>query len=221
MFSYKGGSALHSMRLKLCPQSLHSKHIPMVEFPPNLDDGELWLPSGIFLNDAVANRGRGLIPARCFSSLDQLPQSLAALTKLPPRSLISLYQTTQHGAVITPSARGLLRSAMTSSSAVNYEHLLLQQALLTRNRLENHLNICYGGEGATRREYRGTGVFLPRIAEYATASDYRKKQGMRNRLDIRIREHMNFTMVGAVAKKEKEGHLEMPAEMSLPHEWPY
>lgn len=55
----------------------------MAEFLPNLDDGELWLPSDIFMNDVAANRYIRLTPRR-YSSLDGLCRGFSALSLLPP-----------------------------------------------------------------------------------------------------------------------------------------
>ncbi|EXC21220.1 hypothetical protein L484_002230 [Morus notabilis] len=57
----------------------------MAEFPPNLDDGELWLPSDIFLNEVPSKRGlRHHFPS-CMEDL--LAQRLAALSLLRQRNL--------------------------------------------------------------------------------------------------------------------------------------
>ncbi|GMN39548.1 hypothetical protein TIFTF001_008769 [Ficus carica] len=59
----------------------------MAEFPPNLDDGELWLPSDIFLNEVPSKRGLHL--HRFSPCMDDLAQRLAAFSLLKQRNLIS------------------------------------------------------------------------------------------------------------------------------------
>ncbi|PON97420.1 hypothetical protein TorRG33x02_068870 [Trema orientale] len=54
----------------------------MAQFPPNPDDGELWLPSDIFLNEVPSKRG-----LHHFSCMDDLAQRLATLTFLKQGSL--------------------------------------------------------------------------------------------------------------------------------------
>ncbi|PON43333.1 hypothetical protein PanWU01x14_275310 [Parasponia andersonii] len=54
----------------------------MAQFPPNPDDGELWLPSDIFLNEVSSKRG-----LHHFSCMDDLAQRLATVTFLKQRSL--------------------------------------------------------------------------------------------------------------------------------------
>ncbi|XP_041024701.1 uncharacterized protein LOC121265225 isoform X2 [Juglans microcarpa x Juglans regia] len=58
----------------------------MAEFPPNLDDGEVWLPSDIFLNEVV--------PASCLSHrnlscVDNLAERFAAFAVLQHRRNVS------------------------------------------------------------------------------------------------------------------------------------
>lgn len=62
----------------------------MEDFPPNLDDGEMWLPSDIFLSDVAAPPGANFNfnTANCFSPPDQLSRRLSALSPdhhQPPR----------------------------------------------------------------------------------------------------------------------------------------
>ncbi|KAK4800034.1 hypothetical protein SAY86_025399 [Trapa natans] len=63
----------------------------MAEFLPDLDDGELWVPSDIFVNDVVANnccRNSRLSP-RLFLSLDEFSRSFSStLSQLPPRPYV-------------------------------------------------------------------------------------------------------------------------------------
>ncbi|CAL2272892.1 unnamed protein product [Prunus armeniaca] len=61
--------------------------LKMAGFPPNLNDGERWLPSDIFLNE-VANSTSKLNPHH-FLSMDELAQHLAALSFLRQRQCLS------------------------------------------------------------------------------------------------------------------------------------
>ncbi|XP_031379282.1 uncharacterized protein LOC116194574 isoform X1 [Punica granatum] len=244
----------------------------MAEFLPNLDDGELWLPSDIFLNDVAATHYRRRLGPRRFSSLDELSRSFSAFTLLPPRpsadsitvppalSLSPKYfensmRPTQYCTVITSPATGPLAAAMTTFGAAHHkydrsncmpfavapkllydEYRLLQRARMPQvgshvearagvlpDRVKNQLAISCPGRGASRRECGGTGVFLPRVGAYTSASDFRRKRaGTRNTLDIKISEQMNSIVTdGVVARQEKERHYQVPPEMALPHDWTY
>ncbi|PKI37541.1 hypothetical protein CRG98_042054 [Punica granatum] len=111
----------------------------MAEFLPNLDDGELWLPSDIFLNDVAATHYRRRLGPRRFSSLDELSRSFSAFTLLPPRpsadsitvppalSLSPKYfensmRPTQYCTVITSPATGPLAAAMTTFGAAHHKY---------------------------------------------------------------------------------------------------
>ncbi|XP_015898838.1 uncharacterized protein LOC107433612 [Ziziphus jujuba] len=59
----------------------------MAEFPPNPDDGELWLPSDIFLNEMPSRLG----PHR-FPCMDDLAQQFAALALFKQRRSLSKLQ---------------------------------------------------------------------------------------------------------------------------------
>lgn len=69
----------------------------MAEFPPNLDDGELWLPSDIFLNEVPSKRGLHL--HRLSPCMDDLAQRLAALSLLKQGNLISKPNVQRFGSV--------------------------------------------------------------------------------------------------------------------------
>ncbi|KAK4799155.1 hypothetical protein SAY86_024520 [Trapa natans] len=67
---------------------------------------------------------------------------------------------------------------------------------------------------SSRRECGGTGVFLPRVVEYATSvPDFSRKQGAWNRLDNQISQQLS--------KQDEECHGQLPPEMILPHDWTY
>lgn len=58
----------------------------MAEFPPNLDDGEVWLPSDMFLNEVVPP---SRLSNRNFSCVDDLAERFAAFTLLQHRRNVS------------------------------------------------------------------------------------------------------------------------------------
>lgn len=70
----------------------------MAEFPPNPDDGELWLPSDIFLNEMPSRLG----PHR-FSCMDDLAQQFTALAFLKQHRSLSKLPLK-----VSPSAQVLL-----------------------------------------------------------------------------------------------------------------
>lgn len=59
----------------------------MAEFPPYVDDGRLWLPSDIFVNELVPSK---LSPHSRFCAMDDVAHQFAALTLLKQRRGLSL-----------------------------------------------------------------------------------------------------------------------------------
>ena len=55
----------------------------MAEFPPNLDDGELWLPSDIFPEEVPSKFGTHHLPSE-FAYMNDIARHFAALTLLQP-----------------------------------------------------------------------------------------------------------------------------------------
>ncbi|WCJ34200.1 embryo sac development arrest 12 [Euphorbia peplus] len=210
----------------------------MAEFPPNLDDGELWLPSDIFRNDvSIENHLSSHFAA--FSLLQNHPPKhpFNNSQKLKPAGFWGLdggagaeFDTRVYGYGIGSSLNRVdpvyefrIQSPETSQVRMHVNAYQVDNNRGLRGRQQDPIqNRVYGqfkpsgygfcgGCGGSVKESGGTGVFHPRIVN-PTAEVKRKLGGKHEQRN-------SMRKVGV--KKQEECYYHLPPEMGLPKDWTY
>ncbi|GAV57319.1 hypothetical protein CFOL_v3_00857, partial [Cephalotus follicularis] len=101
-----------------------------------------------------------------------------------------------------------------------------QLQLQVQNRLLQNSALPFRGRtGFVRESGGGTGVFHPRIANAtastATATDGKRKQGLRMRQAESKATQQRNSLRRASGSKHKDSHYHLPPEMVLPRDWTY
>ncbi|KAF8395464.1 hypothetical protein HHK36_019410 [Tetracentron sinense] len=211
----------------------------MAEFSPDLDDGELWLPSDIFPDEVTAKLSPNLPSDPTYMedlsayalvnpnrNATKPPPSLAPNSEFRPTSRYSLVDSPRTGYGfgvdgVHPGVRRSLNGNGNGGFGPVYQyhpmkpaHTQVEGFVETRSRvLQRQQNQVGNGMGGFVRESGGTGVFLPRVA---TTTYDRKKQSGKNRLESQQRQLS--TKQVAVGMQER---FQSPTDMGLPQDWIY
>ncbi|PRQ44130.1 hypothetical protein RchiOBHm_Chr3g0475841 [Rosa chinensis] len=218
----------------------------MTEFPPNVDDARLWLPSDTFFNDVV-------VPSEFsphqspFSSMDDLSRHLAALTLLKQRRSLRLqrfrppvptgqldYQSQcyltgfsrtelcHHYPFPNPVQLQIGDGSFLEPRARALRRHHNQAQIRNQNRLFQFQGNGIGPMGGGfERVSGGTGVFHPRVLDSTKTTrspEVKKKPGLRSRQEIRGIQQRN-SMNKCVGMGEE--HHQLRPDVVLPQEWTY
>ncbi|KAK4834311.1 hypothetical protein QYF36_020627 [Acer negundo] len=218
----------------------------MAQFPPNLDDGELYLPSDIFLNQKIPTRFNPH-HHRNLSYMDDLAHHFTALSLLRqtrpnpplkiPHSSERLMRPPVQTDVVNPlrppsyyARHGGLelevghrpfsapKQTPTSNDRVVQQRQQLNR-LVQQNLVSPNQWNGFGFRGGLRRESGGTGVFHPHPLIINTV-DAKKKQSLRGKEDMQKSEQRNSVKRVGVSKRE-DCYYHLPPEMGLPRDWTY
>ncbi|KAJ4979921.1 hypothetical protein NE237_010701 [Protea cynaroides] len=214
----------------------------MAAFPPNLDDGELWLPSDIF-PDEVSAKINPEFPSE-LTYMEDLAQQLAGYALLekrnqntakPPSNLVPNFfeskQQSRYGTVVSPrtgfdfgfSFGGVhdVGHRQNHDASVN-EGFRVGLTQVCRYHPRSPAQSQVGSflqareNGRSRvgfvREYGGTGVFLPRVG---TTLDFKKKPGVKRGEEAKQRQPIKKTVV------EIHDRFQASPDLGLPQDWTY
>ncbi|KAK2655404.1 hypothetical protein Ddye_008456 [Dipteronia dyeriana] len=215
----------------------------MAQFPPNLDDGDLYLPSDIFLNQKIPTRFNP--NHRNLSYMDDLAHHFTALSLLrqtlpnPPLKIPYNSQRlmrpplrthvvnplrppnyyARHGSLQLEVAHSPFSAPIptptSSERVVQWQQL---NRLVQQNRVLSNQGNGFGFRGGLRRESGGTGVFHPHPRINTT--DAKKKQSLRDREELQKNEQRNSIKRVGVSKRN-DCYYHLPPDMGLPRDWTY
>ncbi|TXG58148.1 hypothetical protein EZV62_015977 [Acer yangbiense] len=197
----------------------------MAQFPPNLDDGELYLPSDIFLNQKIPTRFNPH-HHRNLSYMDDLAHHVTALSLLrqtrpnPPLKIPHNSERLTRPPVRTHVVNPLRPpSYYARIGGLELERQQLNR-LVQQNRVLPNQGNGFGFRGGLPRESGGTGVFHshPRIIN---AIDAKKKQSLRGGEDMQKSEQRNSLKRAVGVSKRDDCYYHLPPKMGLPRDWTY
>ncbi|XP_008784107.2 uncharacterized protein LOC103703142 [Phoenix dactylifera] len=215
----------------------------MAEFPPNLDDGELWLPSEIFPDVGVCHhRHRQPVAAGLHSDVsyvDELAEKLAAFGLLDSSNLLlpairrnphlsdrfrfASGPVTRFGPVADREAgAGMVYDGFRSRAAARrvvagWRPVFPFSPAKPAQFFGPERTVVPVRTGGSGRECGGTGVFLPRVINNEVTAPMKKKSCIKDGGEQR----KQLTGVAAMGMQGMPFHQAPPPEMGLPQDWTY
>ncbi|WRX23296.1 hypothetical protein QQP08_015783 [Theobroma cacao] len=192
--------------------------------PPNLDDGELWLPSDIFLNEAPS-KFKPLLPHHLpFSCMDDLAPRFASLSL--PKHQQKLPKATNFERLKEPvccgsmngsgfkggqSLYGFRTGPFLGGTKPVHEFQFLKP---TPAQVESYV------EARARVLQRQQNRLIQNRHLFFAVGDNQNSKGVRNR-QLQESQVSSMKRVGVTVAKQEDCYYHLPAEMGLPRDWTY